>query len=67
MPKRLQDKLLSGIAMSWRVQARLQRAYTYRKQVLAIFDELVTRERSAGCDGTGALKACTPSPAPRLR
>ncbi len=28
-----------------RVQARLQRAYHYRKQVLAIFDELVTRER----------------------
>ena len=27
-----------------RVQEKLQRAYVYRKQVLAIFDELVTRQ-----------------------
>jgi len=28
-----------------RMKARLQVIYQYRKQVLAIFDELVTRER----------------------
>jgi hypothetical protein len=28
------------------VQARLQRAYQYRKQVLAIFDELVLNEKN---------------------
>lgn len=45
VPKRLQDKLLKRHRNELAVQARLQRAYTYRKQVLAIFDELVTRER----------------------
>jgi hypothetical protein len=45
VPKPLQDKLLKRHRNELAVQARLQRAYTYRKQVLAIFDELVTRER----------------------
>lgn len=45
VPRRLQDKLLKRHRNELAVQARLQRAYTYRKQVLAIFDELVTRER----------------------
>lgn len=46
VPKPLQDKLLKRHRNELAVQARLQRAYTYRKQVLAIFDELVTRERT---------------------
>ncbi len=45
VPKPLQDKLLKRHRNELAIQARLQRAYTYRKQVLAIFDELVTRER----------------------
>jgi hypothetical protein len=45
VPKRLLDKLLRRHRNELAVQARLQRAYYYRKQVLAIFDELVTRER----------------------
>lgn len=45
VPKRLQDKLIKRHRNELAVQARLQRAYTYRKQVLAIFDELVTREK----------------------
>lgn len=45
VPKQLQDKLIKRHRNELAVQARLQRAYTYRKQVLAIFDELVTRER----------------------
>jgi hypothetical protein len=45
VPKKLLDKLLQRHRNELAVQARLQRAYYYRKQVLAIFDELVTRER----------------------
>src|SRR5580698_991974 len=45
VPKPLQDKLLKRHRNELAIQARLQRAYTFRKQVLAIFDELVTRER----------------------
>jgi hypothetical protein len=45
VPKRLLDKLLRRHRNELAVQVRLQRAYYYRKQVLAIFDELVTRER----------------------
>jgi len=44
VPKKLLDKLLRRHRNELAVQARLQRAYYYRKQVLAIFDELVTRE-----------------------
>jgi hypothetical protein len=46
LPKRLHDKLLRRHRNELAVQARLQRAYYYRKQVLAIFEELVTRERT---------------------
>ena len=46
MPKRLHDKLLKRHRNELAVQARLQRVYYYRKQVLAIFDELVDRERT---------------------
>ena len=45
MPRKLLDKLLKRHRNELAVQARLQRAYQYRKQVLAIFDELVIRER----------------------
>ena len=45
VPRKLLDKLLKRHRNELGVQARLQRAYHYRKQVLAIFDELVTRER----------------------
>jgi hypothetical protein len=44
VPKKLQDKLLLRHRNETRVQQNLQRAYMYRKQVLAIFDELVTRQ-----------------------
>jgi hypothetical protein len=45
VPRKLLDKLLKRHRNELGVQARLHRAYHYRKQVLAIFDELVTRER----------------------
>jgi hypothetical protein len=46
VPKKLMDKLLKRHRNEQQVQARLHRAYVYRKQVLAVFDELVTRERT---------------------
>jgi hypothetical protein len=48
VPKKLLDKLMRRHRNELAVQARLQRVYTFRKQVLAIFDELVTRERATG-------------------
>jgi hypothetical protein len=45
VPRKLLDKLLKRHRNELAIQARLQRAYVYRKQVLAIFDELVTSER----------------------
>ena len=45
VPRKLLDKLLKRHRNELGVQVRLQRAYQYRKQVLAIFDELVIRER----------------------
>jgi len=45
VPKKLLDKMLKRHRNESAVQAKLQRVYYYRKQVLAIFDELVTRER----------------------
>ena len=45
MPRQLQDKLLKRHGKELGVQSRLNRAYMYRKQVLAIFDELITRQR----------------------
>ncbi len=44
VPKKLQTKLLMRHRNESRVQEKLQRSYVYRKQVLAIFDELVTRQ-----------------------
>ena len=46
VPKKLHDKLLKRHRNELPVQVRLQRIYYYRKQVLAIFDELVTRART---------------------
>ncbi len=45
VPKQLLDKLLRRHRNESAVQAKLHRVYSYRKRVLAIFDELVTRER----------------------
>lgn len=45
VPRKLFDKLLKRHRNELAVQVKLQRAYYFRKQVLAIFDELVTRER----------------------
>jgi hypothetical protein len=44
VPKKLFEKLLRRHQNEARVQEKLQRAYAYRKQVLAIFDELVARQ-----------------------
>lgn len=46
VPKKLLEKLLRRHRHESAIQAKLQRVYLYRKQVLAIFDELVTRERT---------------------
>jgi hypothetical protein len=48
VPKKLLDKLMLRHRNELAVQAKLQRVYNFRKQVLAIFDELVTREQAAG-------------------
>lgn len=45
VPRDLLKKLLSRHRNELGVQSRLNRSYAYRKRVLAIFDELVTRER----------------------
>lgn len=45
VPRKLLDKMLLRHRNETRMRARLQSIYQYRKQVLAIFDELVTRER----------------------
>ena len=46
VPRKLLDKLLKRHRNELGVQvSNSQRAYQYRKQVLAIFDELVIRER----------------------
>lgn len=43
VPRELLEKLLRRHRNESHVRAKLQRGYQYRKQVLAIFDELVTR------------------------
>lgn len=45
LPKKLVDKLMKRHRNESAVREKLQRVYQYRKQVLAVFDELVTRER----------------------
>ncbi|MEI9814636.1 MAG: hypothetical protein WDO18_19220 [Acidobacteriota bacterium] len=44
VPKKLHDKMLRRHQNEARVQEKLNRSYVYRKKVLAIFDELVTRQ-----------------------
>lgn len=46
VPKKLLDKLLKRHKNEEQVREKLQRVYSYRKQVLAVFDELVTREKT---------------------
>jgi hypothetical protein len=46
VPKKLLDKLLRRHRNELAMREKLQQVYYYRKQVLAVFDELVTRERS---------------------
>src|ERR1700722_4289385 len=45
VPKKLLDKLLRRHRNELGVRERLRQVYQYRKQVLAVFDELVTREK----------------------
>ena len=45
VPRKLLDKLMKRHQNEQAMRAKVARAYWYRKQVLAIFDELVTRER----------------------
>src|SRR5215475_13043465 len=45
VPKKLVDKLLRRHKNEQDMRTKVQRAYVYRKQVLAIFDELITREQ----------------------
>lgn len=46
VPRKLLDKMLLRHRNELQIRAKLQRGYQYRKQVLAIFDELVTRENT---------------------
>jgi hypothetical protein len=46
VPKKLLDKLLRRHRNELAMRERLRQIYQYRKQVLAVFDELVTRERT---------------------
>jgi hypothetical protein len=45
VPKKLLVKLMRRHRNELAMQSKLRRAYQYRKLVLAIFDELVTREQ----------------------
>jgi len=45
VPRKLLDKLLRRHRNELAMREKVQQAYFYRKQVLAIFDELVNRER----------------------
>jgi hypothetical protein len=46
VPKKLLDKLMRRHRNELAVRENLRRVFYYRKQVLAVFDELVTRERT---------------------
>ena len=46
VPRKLLDKLMKRHRNETQVQQKLHRVYNFRKQVLAIFDELVDRERT---------------------
>ena len=46
VPKKLFDKLLRRHRNELAMRQKVRQVYQYRKQVLAVFDELVTRERT---------------------
>ena len=46
VPRKLLNKLMFRHRNEQAVRQKLQRTYLYRKQVLSIFDELVTREKA---------------------
>ena len=46
VPKKLLDKMMRRHRNELEMREKLRRVYEYRKQVLAVFDELVTRERT---------------------
>jgi hypothetical protein len=46
VPRKLLNKLMFRHRNEQAVRQKLQRAFLYRKQVLSIFDELVTREKA---------------------
>ena len=46
VPKKLLDKLMRRHRNELAVREKLRRVYHYRKRVLAVFDELVTRDRT---------------------
>jgi hypothetical protein len=46
VPQKLLDKLMRRYRNELDVREKIQRAFYYRKRVLAVFDELVTRERT---------------------
>ncbi len=45
VPKKLLDKMMRRHRNELAMKEKLRRVYHYRKQVLAVFDELVTREK----------------------
>jgi len=48
VPVKLLNKLMFRHRNEQAVRQKLQRTYLYRKQVLSIFDQLVTREQALG-------------------
>jgi hypothetical protein len=46
VPRKLLDKMMKRHRNEMQMQEKLHRVYNFRKQVLAIFDELVDRERT---------------------
>ena len=58
---KLLNKLMFRHRNEQAVRPKLQRTYLYRKQVLSIFDELVTREQTQA-RGPLRIFPCTPPP-----
>src|SRR5580698_8590371 len=46
VPRKLLDKMMKRHRNEMQMREKLHRVYNFRKQVLAIFDELVDRERT---------------------
>jgi hypothetical protein len=46
VPRKLLDKMMKRHRNEMQMREKLSRVYNFRKQVLAIFDELVDRERT---------------------